>query len=98
MSLNSASPTRIHRKAAIDFKIFHSFSEVNQADWVTAIAPDDIFVTADYLSVMEKCSPAGLVFRYAIVYANDAPVSALVFQLLNVGEKKLGGILNFEDK
>jgi len=50
------------------------------------------------LSALEQSKPAGMQFRYVIVYDNKMPVATLCFQLLDVANKDLDGVLNLKDK
>ncbi|HRB37606.1 MAG TPA: GNAT family N-acetyltransferase, partial [Bacteroidia bacterium] len=67
-------------------------------DWQTINGENVIFTSFSYLSALEQSKPAGMQFRYVIVYDSKMPVATLCFQLLDVANKDLDGVLNLKDK
>lgn len=79
-------------------EVFKSVTEVPLHDWQTINGENVIFTSFSYLSALEQSRPAGMQFRYVIVYDNKMPVATLCFQLLDVANKDLDGVLNLKDK
>jgi predicted N-acyltransferase len=77
----------------------HLFSSVEELDHNTwnRIAGGKIFLSTDYLRVAEISSLPGMQFRYAIMNRNDLPVAIMYFQLVNLSDEGLGGILDLEE-
>lgn len=67
-------------------------------DWQTINGENVIFTSFSYLSALEQSNPSGMQFRYVIVYDSKMPVATLCFQLLDVANKDLDGVLNLKDK
>ena len=72
--------------------------EIPANDWQTINGENVIFTSFSYLSALEQSKPAGMQFRYVIVYDSKMPVATLCFQLLDVANKDLDGVLNLKDK
>lgn len=98
MHTKSVAKTHVKYKHGVSFSVFNSVDDIPADDWNNSVNISDIFLSLDYLSVLERCQPAGLAFRYVIVYNENVPVSVLSFQLLNVAEKELGGVINLDDR
>ncbi|QQR94760.1 MAG: hypothetical protein IPJ93_13395 [Bacteroidota bacterium] len=79
-------------------EVFNSVREMPANDWQTIIGENVIFTSFSYLSALEQSKPAGMQFRYVIVYDSKMPVATLCFQLLDVANKDLDGVLNLKDK
>ncbi len=61
---------------------------VNPAHWDT-LAAQTVFLSRDYLRVLEQHAPANLTPRYAMAYADGQPVAALLLQRVAVGGAQL---------
>ncbi|HOZ81436.1 MAG TPA: GNAT family N-acetyltransferase [Bacteroidia bacterium] len=79
-------------------EVFNSVREMPANDWQTINGENVIFTSFSYLSALEQSKPAGMQFRYVIVYDSKMPVATLCFQLLDVANKDLDGVLNLKDK
>ena len=79
-------------------EVFNSVKEIPVNDWQIINGENVIFTSLSYLLALEQSRPAGLQFRYVIVYNNEQAVATLCFQLLDVANKDLGGLLNLKDK
>jgi hypothetical protein len=79
------------------FDIFSTVSQVPSAIW-SRLADDKIFLSLNYLSALEESYSPGLKFRYVIIYKQQEAVSILYFQLLDVADKNLGGVINLKEK
>jgi hypothetical protein len=99
MTLKSKGRKRSDLKSkAASFSMFTTIGNVPVDDWMLATNSKVLFTSIDYLAALEKSKPSGLLCRYVIVYEQEVPVATLLFQLLNVGDKDLGGVLNLQDK
>lgn len=90
--------SRITTSSSVETELYHSIQSVPADEWNKAINTNDVFVSIPYLTALEQSSSAGMAFRYVLIKDKKNPVGALSFQLLNVAEKELGGLLNLEDK
>ena len=79
-------------------EVFNNVREIPANDWQTINGENVIFTSFSYLSALEQSKPAGMQFRYVIVYDSKMPVATLCFQLLDVANKDLDGVLNLKDK
>lgn len=61
---------------------------VNPTHW-DALAAQTVFLSRDYLRVLEAHAPANLEPRYAMAYADGEPVAALLLQRVSVGGAQL---------
>lgn len=82
-------PSEIH--------LFKSVNDLPAADWDSCLSQKGIFLTRRYLNVAELSSLPGMSFRYAILYLTGKPAAILYFQLINLSDSGLGGVLNLEE-
>jgi hypothetical protein len=61
---------------------------INPQHWDT-LAQQTIFLSRDYLRVLELYAPSNTVMRYALAYQNSIPVCAMIFQRINVSADRL---------
>jgi Acetyltransferase (GNAT) domain len=61
---------------------------INPAHWDT-LAAQTVFLSRDYLRVLEVHGPANIEPRYAMAYADGEPVAALLLQRVSVGVEQL---------
>ena len=61
---------------------------LNPAHW-DALAAQTVFLSRDYLRVLERHAPANLEPRYAMAFADGEPVAALLLQRVSVGGAQL---------
>ncbi|WP_457422604.1 GNAT family N-acetyltransferase [Roseateles sp. P5_E7] len=61
---------------------------VNPAHW-DALAAQTVFLSRDYLRVLEAHAPANVEPRYAMAYADGEPMAALLLQRVSVGSAQL---------
>ncbi len=77
--------------------VYSNISAVPELDWDTFMKDSDIFLSRKYLSVVEESSLPGLQFRYVILKSGKQVRSVLYFQLVNLSDEGLGGILDLEE-
>lgn len=77
--------------------LFESISGVNDSDWDGCVSDAALFLTRKYLRACEESSLPGLQFRYLTMKLNGIPKAIAYFQLVNLSDAGLGGILNLEE-
>ncbi|MBK8876047.1 MAG: hypothetical protein IPN13_20070 [Bacteroidetes bacterium] len=80
-----------------DGELRDSVSGFAQSDWNSCISKEKLFLTRDYLSVCEKSNLPGLSNRFLLLRKNGAPCAIAYFQLINLSDAGLGGILNLDE-
>lgn len=89
--------TRPVKSTLFDFKIYKTIKDVSQDVWKT-ITGESVFLDKAYLHALEQSEISGLGMRYVVVERNSEPVASLQYQLLNVADKDLNGVVNLKDK
>ncbi len=74
--------------SGLDFVLADRIGFVNPAHW-DALARQTVFLSRDYLAVLEQQAPANVEPRYALAYAEGEPVAAMLFQRVLVGGDRL---------
>lgn len=97
--LTSSRPTgrAIIQHGAFEGSLFESIAEVGASDWDACIPESALFLTRKYLQVCEQSNLPGLQFRYLTMKTNDVAKAVAYFQLVNLSDAGLGGILNLEE-
>jgi predicted N-acyltransferase len=72
----------------LQFVLSDRIDFVNPQHW-DALAVQTVFLSRDYLRVLEQHGPVNIEPRYALVYDADVPVAALLFQRVSVGAERL---------
>ncbi len=80
-----------------EIEVFTSISDVPAGEWEVCITDAHLFLSIDYLKTAESSSLPGMQFRYAILRNGGQPVAILYFQLVNLSDTGLGGILSLEE-
>jgi hypothetical protein len=76
------------RPSGLDFVLADRIDFVNPAHW-DALATQTVFLSRDYLRVLEAHAPANVAPRYALAYDGGRPVAAMLFQRVQVGGERL---------
>jgi len=84
------------KKGKIYFEIFNAVNDFSAGEW-NQIAGNKIFLQYSYLNALEKSKPAGISFRYVIIYENKIPVAVCYFQVADLSSKELGSLVNLEN-
>jgi hypothetical protein len=89
-ALQDLKARRIARRSAsgLQLVLADRVDFLNPAHW-DALAAQTVFLSRDYLRVMERHAPANLEPRYAMAYADGQPVAALLLQRVSVGGAQL---------
>ncbi len=77
--------------------IHNSFNDLTVSDWTCCIRDHQLFLSPSYLIAAESSALPGMEFRYAIVYRQNKPVAVVYFQLVNLSDSGLGGILDLDE-
>jgi predicted N-acyltransferase len=80
-----------------DGELRESVSGFSESDWDSCITEEKIFLTRSYLSVCERSNLPGLSNRFLMLRKNGSPCAVAYFQLINLSDAGLGGILNLEE-
>lgn len=59
-------------------------AHLDASAWDTLTAHESVFVQRPFLTALERAAPPNLSPRYALLFLDDAPVAALVLQLVRV--------------
>ncbi len=89
ISLNAAPDHQV--------EVFSSVNEVPVAVWNQCLEESNLFLSLNYLGAAERSALPGMQFRYAVIRSGDTPVAVLYFQVVNLSDAGLGGILNLEE-
>lgn len=82
---------------AYEGSLYESIAGVNSSDWDSCVADSALFLTRKYLKTCEESSLPGLQFRYLTMKLDGVPKAIAYFQLVNLSDAGLGGILNLEE-
>lgn len=80
-----------------EITISGSIRKLPADQWNSCLKPGCLFLAPEYLAVLEQSGLPGLGFYYAIVSENGKALAALHFQMVNLSDAGLGGILNLEE-
>lgn len=89
-ALQDIKARRVARRTAsgLQLVLADRIDFVNPAHW-DALAAQTVFLSRDYLRVLEAHAPDNLEPRYAMAYADGEPVAALLLQRVSVGGAQL---------
>lgn len=76
------------RPSGLDFVLADRIDFVNPAHW-DPLAEQTIFLSRDYLRVLEAHAPVNVEPRYALAYDDGRAVAAMLFQRVQVGGERL---------
>jgi hypothetical protein len=76
------------------FTLFENASALNNPHWNEVNSNGSVFLSSDYLSVLEKCKNTRLVARYVIVYDKDKPCGIIYFQVVDFHAGVFGDLLS----
>ncbi len=77
--------------------VFNHYQEIPIELWNSCVTENNLFLSHRYLQVLEESSPPGMQFRYVILKSGGNAVAVIYFQLVNLSDAGLGGILNLEE-
>lgn len=80
-----------------EVSLFKLCEEIPVDEWNNCISDGNLFLSPRYLSAAEKSCPPGMQFRYAILKTGGSAVAVIYFQLVNLSDAGLGGILNLDE-
>ena len=71
----------VHHREDIHLQIFTSISDCRVL-WEEVAPGDNLFLQYDYLSIVETYPPAGITFRYAVVFKGEEPLGVVYTQIV----------------
>ncbi|WP_395701705.1 GNAT family N-acetyltransferase [Aquabacterium sp.] len=74
--------------SGLDFVLADRIGFMNPAHW-DALARQTVFLSREYLAVLEQHAPVNVEPRYALAFAEGEPVAAMLFQRVLVGGDRL---------
>ncbi len=80
-----------------EVSIYASIHDVPNGEWASCVTPDNLFLTENYLKTVEESHLPGLQTRYAVIKYQADSKAVLYFQIVNLSDKGLGGILNLDE-
>jgi hypothetical protein len=83
--------------AGYRFNVCDSIMQIQPDDWSAAAGHSDMFLSLPYLLACEQSRLPGMEYRYVLAYLNEKPVAAVYFQISNLSDPGLGGVLNLHD-
>jgi Peptidogalycan biosysnthesis/recognition len=97
--------TLLHKKAfgnnatdALYVSCYTHTTQIHTAAWNAVLPQDNIFLSLDYLQVVEKNMPDGLTPYYTIVYEKNKPIFIAYVQLYHINEAHINSAQNKEVK
>ena len=66
----------------LHFTLYRGIDQLPEADWRTAVAPGQTFMSPDYYRALEDVALPGMEYRYAVMCADQRPVGAASLQLI----------------
>ncbi|MGZ3883494.1 MAG: hypothetical protein ACXVPQ_04370 [Bacteroidia bacterium] len=75
------------------FTVYNHSSKVNTADWNEVLSGRNIFLTLNYLAVLEELDARTFHTRYVIVYHNASPCGIIYFQSIDFEAKTFSNLL-----
>lgn len=78
-----------HTPTGFGFAIADSIHFLDAAQWQQATADASVLMSAKYLRALESAPPANIRQRYALIYRDNAPVAAVVAQVVDVSGEKV---------
>ncbi len=75
--------------SGFEFVLSDKIDFVNATDW-DSLAAQSVFLSRDYLRVLERYSPDNLTARYAMAYADGVPAAIILLQRITITGDKLG--------
>lgn len=73
-----------HRPSGFGFALADSIDYLDAAHWQTATAGKSLFLSPNYLRVLENAGPDNLLQRYALIFRGRLPVAAVAAQSVTI--------------
>mgnify|MGYP001168748537 CR=1 FL=1 len=80
-----------------EVKVYSSIDQIEPFEWEKCIDVNHFFLSVKYLKIVEESSLPGLQLRYAVIRYESEIKAVLYFQVINLSDTGLGGILNLEE-
>jgi len=87
---NSSEKSKIY--SPLGFAIYDSINYVNKNSWERVIPEQNLMMRFAYLNAVEKSSELTHKHRYVLIYHNNEPVAAAIFNIIDIGAEDFGSI------
>lgn len=89
-SVHTIKSRRVARRKAsgLHFALADRIDFLNAADW-NSLSHQSVFLSREYLQVLEAHTPENIQPRYAMAYADGAPVAIMLFQRVRLSGDRL---------
>ncbi len=77
--------------------VYESINDFPADQWNSCVEKNSIFLSLNYLKVVEQSSLPGMKVRYAILSYQNEVKAVLYFQVINLSDAGMGGILNLDE-
>lgn len=90
--------SKINSEFNNDFSItmVSSVTDLEREKWDAFLRKENLFLQTDYLEAMELSEPAGMLFRYVILFHRKKPVGCFYFQVVDIASRELGSVINLK--
>lgn len=98
-----ATPQKEQPSIALDlpngFKatVYSNIHQIPEDHWNQCLGSEDIFLSLKYLDIVEKSDMPGMQYRYVVLQSDHAVKAILYFQLVNLSDEELGGVLDLQE-
>jgi|SRR5688572_1109645 len=96
-SFQSTTSPKLTSHPTHTIELYRNVDELPVSSWESVVKTSSLFLSLRYLKTAESSNLPGMHFRYAIIRHEQNPVAVLYFQLVNLSDAGLGGILNLEE-
>lgn len=77
--------------------IYSKTHQIPPEEWGHCHKPHDFFLRLKYLNVVEASAMPGMHYRYVIIHTDKEAKAILYFQMVNLSDEELGGVLDLQE-
>src|SRR5262245_26961553 len=78
-----------HRPTAFGFALADSIDYLDAAQWDSVTSSASVFLSRNYLRILEAAAPANLRQRFALIFRGREPVAAVTAQAIRVSASRV---------
>jgi len=82
----------LNTSSALGFAIFDAINFVDENLWHQIIPENKLLMRYPYLTAVENSSEITHKHRYVLIYKNDEPVAAAIFNIVDIGGEDFGSV------
>lgn len=90
-------PVTLELPEGLKCTIFHHIQGVPTDEWNRCLKREDFFLSKKYLDIVEKSGMPGMQYRYVVLYTGGEVKAILYFQMVNLSDEELGGVLDLQE-